>query len=390
MFIMQLALIIIAAKLAGSLCVKIGQPSVLGEIIVGVLLGPSVFGLIHASEPLAAFSTIGVILLMFIAGLETDLDEFKSSGLSSTSVGLGGIVFPLFLGYLAGIMMNLTDLQAWFLGAILSATSVSISVQALKEMNQLKTREGTTILGAAVIDDVVVMVILAFLISFAGGGDVSLSVIVIKKVLFFVVAIIVAWKVVPWAMNKFTKLPVSETVISAALIICFAFAFVADYTGVANIIGAYIAGIAIGLTKFKHEVFEKVETISYSIFVPVFFAYIGISAQFTGIADNLVLIISLSILAILTKFIGSGLGAKLSGFGWKSSMGIGSAMISRGEVALIVASMGLASNLITQDLYATTIVVVVVTTIVTPPMMKFFFTSRTKTDSISQSSQSIN
>jgi monovalent cation:proton antiporter-2 (CPA2) family protein len=378
MFILQLVLIILAAKLAGALSVRFGQPSVLGEIIVGVLLGPSVLGLVEASDTLATFSTIGVILLMFIAGLETDLGEFKRSAKSSTFVGFGGIVIPLFLGYLVGVMMDLTNLQSWFLGVMFSATSVSISVQALKEMNHLKTREGTTILGAAVLDDVVVMIILAFLMSFAGGGDVSLTALVIKKVLFFIMAILISWKVVPWVMNKFTKLPVSEMVISSALIICFVYAFAAEYTGVANIIGAYIAGIAIGLTNFKHEVFEKVETISYSIFVPVFFAFIGISAEFTGILDNLALIISLSIFAILTKFIGAGAGAKLSGFSWNSSMGIGSAMVSRGEVALIVASLGLASNLITQDLYATMIVVVVVTTIVTPPMMKLFFKSNTK------------
>ena len=157
MFILQLALIIIAAKLAGALSVKFGQPSVLGEIIVGVLLGPSVLGLIEATDTLSTFSTIGVILLMFIAGLETDLGEFKRSGRSSTLVGFGGIIVPLFLGYFAGVLMDLTNLQSWFLGVMLSATSVSISVQALKEMNQLKTPEGTTILGAAVIDDVVVM-----------------------------------------------------------------------------------------------------------------------------------------------------------------------------------------------------------------------------------------
>jgi monovalent cation:proton antiporter-2 (CPA2) family protein len=382
MFILQLALIIIAAKIAGSLSVKFGQPSVLGEIIVGVLLGPSVFGLISATDTLSTFSTIGVILLMFIAGLETDLDEFKRSGKSSTIVAFGGIIIPLLLGYFAGVIMDLSNLQSWFLGVMLSATSVSISVQALKEMNQLKTPEGTTILGAAVIDDVVVMVILAFLMSFAGSGDVSLSTLVIKKVLFFIVAIVIAWKVVPWVMNKFTKLPVSESVISTALIICFVFSFAAEYTGVANIIGAYIAGIAIGLTKFKHEVFVKVETISYSIFVPVFFAYIGISAVFTGILENLGLIISLSILAVLTKFIGAGLGAKLSGFGWNRSMGIGSAMVSRGEVALIVAAMGLSANLITQDLFATVIVVVIVTTVVTPPMMKWFFQSKEQTKSV--------
>ena len=170
------------------------QPSVLGEIIVGILLGPSVFGLVHASDTLATFSTIGVILLMFIAGLETDLDEFKRSAKSSTFVGLWGIIFPLFLGNFAGQLMELSDLQSWFLGVMLSATSVSISVQALKEMNKLKSREGTTILGAAVIDDVVVMIILAFLISFAGDANVSLTTLVIKKFLFFLVAIFVAWK----------------------------------------------------------------------------------------------------------------------------------------------------------------------------------------------------
>ncbi|WLR47301.1 cation:proton antiporter [Halobacillus litoralis] len=375
MFILQLALMIIAAKLAGSLSVKFGQPSVLGQIIVGVLLGPSVFGLIGASDTLSAFSTIGVILLMFIAGLETDLDEFKRSGKSSTFVGLGGILVPLFLGYFTGVMMDLTILQSWFLGVVLSATSVSISVQALKEMNQLKTPEGTTILGAAVIDDVIVMIVLAFLMSFAGGGEVALTTLVLKKALFFTVAIFIAWKVVPFFMKKFTNLPINEPVISAAIIVCFLYAYAAEYTGVAHIIGAYIAGIAIGLTGFKHEVFEKVETISYSIFVPIFFAYIGISAEFTGILDNLVPIILLSILAILTKFVGSGTGAKLAGFGWNSSMGIGSAMVSRGEVALIVATMGLSANLISQELFATIIVVVIVTTIATPPMMKWFFKS---------------
>jgi monovalent cation:proton antiporter-2 (CPA2) family protein len=373
LIILQLALIFIATKLAGGLSVRLGQPAVLGEILVGILIGPSVLGVISASETLASFSTLGVILLMFIAGLETDLDEFKRSGKSSTIVGLGGIIVPLFLGYFAGVVMDLSTYQSWFLGVILSATSVSISVQSLREMNQLQSREGTTILGAAVIDDIVVMIILAFLMSFVGDSEVSLTMLVLKKLLFFVVAILAAWKVVPWLMNRLTRLPVSEIVVSVSLMICFVYAYLADYTGVADIIGAYIAGIAISLTKFKEEVFEKVETISYTVFVPVFFAYIGISAEFTGILDNLGLIISLSLLAILTKFIGAGIGARLSGFGWNSSMGIGSAMVSRGEVALIVGTMGLSSNLISQDLFAILLVVVIVTTIVTPPMMRLFF-----------------
>ncbi|MCI1592869.1 cation:proton antiporter [Heyndrickxia oleronia] len=377
MVILQLAIILIASKIAGSLSVRLGQPSVLGKLLIGIVLGPSVLGLVNETETLAEFSQIGVILLMFIAGLETDLEEFKRTGKASTFVGFGGIIVPLVLGYFAGIILNLTTMESWFLGLLLSATSVSISVQALKEMNKLKTPEGTTILGAAVIDDVVVIIALAFLMSFA-GGDVHLTTVILKKVVFFAAAILIGWKVVPWFLKRFSSLKVTETVISSALIICFIYAYFAEYTGVAAIIGAYIAGVAISVTNFKHEVFEKVETISYSIFVPVFFTSIGVTAQFTGITKNLGIIIILSILAILTKLIGASIGAKLAGFGWNSSLGIGSAMVSRGEVALIIASIGLESKLLSQDMFAVIVVVVLVTTIVTPPMMKLFFKSHPK------------
>jgi Kef-type K+ transport system membrane component KefB len=153
--ILQLAIILVAAKIAGSLSVRLGQPSVLGKLLIGIVLGPSVLGLVNETETLAELSQIGVILLMFIAGLETDIDEFKQTGKASIFVGFGGIIVPVVLGYFVGIMLNLTTMQSCFLGLLLSATSVSISVQALKEMDQLNSREGTTILGAAVIDDVV-------------------------------------------------------------------------------------------------------------------------------------------------------------------------------------------------------------------------------------------
>ena len=380
LLILQLAIILIASKIAGNISVKLGQPSVLGKLLIGIVLGPSVLGLVNETDTLAAFSQIGVILLMFIAGLETDVQEFKRSGKASAFVGFGGIIVPLVLGYVTGTLLNLSSIESWFLGLLLSATSVSISVQALKEMNQLKTREGTTILGAAVIDDVVVIIALAFLMSFA-GGDVNLTTVILMKVLFFIGAILVAWKVVPWFLNKFASLKVTETVVSAALIICFIYAYLAEYTGVAAIIGAYIAGVAISVTNFKHEVFEKVETISYSLFVPVFFASIGITAEFSGITENLGLIVMLSILAILTKLIGASFGAKTAGFGWKSSLGIGAAMVSRGEVALIMATIGLQANLLSKDMFAVLVVVVLVTTIVTPPMMKLFFKSNSQAQS---------
>nr|WP_246326894.1 cation:proton antiporter [Anoxybacillus calidus] len=370
--ILELAVILFASKIAGDISVRLGQPSVLGKLLIGIVLGPAVLGIVNDTDILKEISQIGVILLMFIAGLETDMDEFKKSGKAAAFVGVLGIIVPLSMGYLAGLVMELSAIQAVFLGLLLSATSVSISVQALKEMNKLKSKEGSAILGAAVIDDILVIIALAFLMSMA-GEDVHLGTVIIKKVIFFAVAILLAWKVVPIMLRKFAPLRVTETVISAALIVCFSFAYLAEFTGVAAIIGAYIAGVAISFTDYKHEVFEKIETISYSIFVPVFFTSIGVAVKFSGVGQYIWVIVALSILAILTKLFGAALGAKLAGFNWRSSLGVGAGMVSRGEVALIIAGIGLETKLLSNELFTVLVVVVLVTTIVTPPLMKVIF-----------------
>jgi monovalent cation:proton antiporter-2 (CPA2) family protein len=372
MFILELAIILLASKVAGHISVKLGQPSVLGKLLIGIVLGPSLLGIVNDTDILKELSQIGVILLMFIAGLETDIEEFKKSGKASAMVGGIGALVPLSLGYLAGIALHLPPLQSLFLGLLLSATSVSISVQALKEMGKLKSREGATILGAAVIDDILAIIALAFVMSLA-GGDVHLGGIILKKIAFFTIVLLLSWKLVPWILKKFAPLKVTESVISAALIICFSFAYFAEYTGVAAIIGAYIAGIAISLTDFKNLVSEKVETIGYAIFVPLFFTSIGVSAQFSGISSYFGLIVLLSFLAILTKLLGCSLGARISGFSWRSSIGIGAAMVSRGEVALIISAIGLENGLLTKEMFSMMVIVVLVTTIVTPPLMKLFF-----------------
>ncbi|WP_309121508.1 cation:proton antiporter [Paenibacillus sp.] len=372
MLVFELAMILLASKIAGDLSAKLGQPSVLGKLLIGIVLGPTVLGIVNRTDVLAEISQIGVILLMFIAGLETDMEEFKRSGKASAYVGVLGIALPLGLGYGAGLVMGLPQAEAIFLGLLLSATSVSISVQSLKEMGRLKSKEGATILGAAVIDDVLVIVALAFVMSFT-GGDVHLGTVVLKKFVFFAAALLFAWKAVPWVLRKFAPLRVTEAVVSAGLIVCFGYAYFAEYTGVAGIIGAYIAGVAISRTPHKREVFEKVETIGYAVFVPVFFTSIGVSAEFSAIGEHLGLIAALSALAVLTKLLGSGLGARLAGFGWRSSLGVGAAMVSRGEVALIIAAIGLETGLLASDLFAVLVVVILVTTILTPPMMKLFF-----------------
>jgi len=373
MLIYELMIIIVATKLAGEVASRLGQPSVLGKLLIGLVLGPSVLGLIENTEILKEISTIGVILLMFIAGLETDLEEFKRSGRAGTLVGLGGIVVPLGFGYAAGAVLNMGTLEALFLGLLLSATSVSITVQSLREMGQLNTREGTTLMSAAVIDDVLVVVLLAFLLGFA-GGDVNLPLLIGKKVGFFIAAILIGWKVVPWLMKKFGSFHVAEAALSTALAICFLYAWVAELLGVAAIIGAYIAGVAISQTSFRETVTHKVEPVAFSIFVPVFFTSIGVTAELSGLdASAWGTAAFLSVVAILTKWVGSGFGAKLAGFPTSSSLAIGAGMISRGEVALIIAAIGLENGLLEPAFFTILVIVVLATTIITPPLLKSTF-----------------
>lgn len=372
MLIFELMIILVATKLAGDLAARLGQPSVLGKLLIGLILGPSVLGWIENTEVLSEISQIGVILLMFIAGLETDLKEFKRSGKAGALVGLGGIVVPLGLGWLSGLAIGLDTLEAIFLGLLLSATSVSITVQSLREMGQLNTREGNTLMSAAVIDDVVVVILLAFLLGFA-GGDVNLPLLIGKKIAFFLIAILVGWKGVPWLLQKFVPLRVTESVITMALALCFLFAWFAELSGVAAIIGAYIAGVAISQTKQKAEVMHKTETIAYSIFVPVFFTSIGVMTEIQGIGGNWWLVVVLSVVAVLTKWVGSGVGAKLAGFSTPSSLAVGAGMVSRGEVALIIAAIGMEAGLLDSSLFAVLVVVVLVTTVLTPPLLKMTF-----------------
>lgn len=373
-FILTLMLIIAVSKIAGAISVKLGQPAVLGKLLAGIVVGPALLGWVDNSDWLAHFSEIGVLLLMFIAGLETDLEQLRKDWKASLSVALGGIILPFAGGYGAAVLFGLSSGQAIFLGLLLSATSVSISVQTLKEMNKLSSREGTTILGAAVVDDVVVVVLLAVVMSLLGsGGDVSIPLLLGKKVLFFAVVIAASWWLVPFVMKWLSRFPVTEAAISAALVICFGFAYFADAMGVAGIIGAFAAGIAIGQTPLRHTVETKIEPIAYSLFVPVFFISIGLNVTFAGIGEQLLFIVLLSIVAILTKLFGAAAGARLTGFNMRSSIGIGAGMISRGEVALIIAASGLQSALLPQAYFTPVVLVIMVTTLVTPPLMKLLF-----------------
>lgn len=370
LFFFTLLIILISTKLAGDLSVRLGQPSVLGKLIVGIIIGPAVLGWVDKSTMIEELSQIGVLLLMFIAGLETDIKELNRNRNASLAVAVGGIIMPLLGGYYGGMLFGLDHQNALFLGLLLSATSVSITVQTLKDLNQLQSRESVTILGAAVVDDVLVVVLLAFMMSFMGTADVGVSMVILKKVIFFASIILLGWKVVPWVMRILSSLRITESVISAALIICFFFSYLAEWLEIAGIIGAFAAGVAISQTSFKHEVERKVEPIAYAVFVPIFFVSIGLNVSFEGVGEQVGFIVVLSIIAILTKLIGCGLGARLSGFNTRSSLAIGSGMVSRGEVALIIAATGLEAQLLAQEYFTSVIIAIIVTTLVTPPLLK--------------------
>ncbi|REE78566.1 monovalent cation:proton antiporter-2 (CPA2) family protein [Paenibacillus taihuensis] len=372
--LLYLVLIILSTKVAGDLSVRIGQPAVLGKLIAGIVLGPAILGWIHPDAFISHFSEIGVLLLMFIAGLETDLDKLRENWKASFAVALGGIMLPFIGGYTVSIALGLSNTHSLFIGLLLCATSVSISVQTLKEMNRLDSKEGTTILGAAVVDDVIVVVLLAVMMSVLGpGGDVSLAVLIFKKVLFLVAIIVAGWFLVPFFMKLIAPFRISEAVTSAALIVCFAFSYFAETMGVAGIIGAFAGGIAISQTAYNHDVGTKIEPIAYTLFVPVFFVSIGLNITFTGLGNHIWFILLMTVIAVATKMLGGGLGARLTGFDLISSLAIGSGMVSRGEVALIIGVAGLESGLLLEKYFTSIVMVIILTTLITPPMLKLFF-----------------
>ncbi|MFX3634988.1 MAG: cation:proton antiporter [Candidatus Pristimantibacillus sp.] len=377
LFILYLALIIVSTKVAGALSVRLGQPAVLGKLLAGIVLGPAVLGWIQPDDFISHFAEIGVLMLMFIAGLETDLEELRKNWKSSFAVAVGGIILPFIGGYAVSAALGWSQTEALFLGLLLCATSVSISVQTLKEMNQLNSREGTTILGAAVVDDVIVVVLLAVMMSFLGTAeDVSIGLLIGKKVIFFIAIVVLSMFVVPYFMKKFAQLRVTEAAMSGALIICFAFAYFAEMMGIAGIIGAFAAGIAVSQTKFKHNVEAKVEPIAYTLFVPVFFVSIGLNITFVGVGSQILFIVLVTLVAIITKMLGGGLGARLTGFNNYSSIAIGAGMVSRGEVALIIAAAGLESGLLLQQYFTSVVMVVILTTLITPPLLKIVFSPK--------------
>lgn len=379
-YLLDIALILISTKILGLLTRRIQLPQVVGALIAGLLLGPACFGVLQETDFIKNIAEIGVIVLMFTAGLETDVQELKKTGLASFIIALLGVIVPLIGGYFVATIYNpVTDqqtmLQNIFVGVVLTATSVSITVETLKELGKLSTKTGNAILGAALIDDVLGIIALTVISSFA-GSDVSLWVILLKILGFFIFCGVVAFLFIkfvnPW-INKYKK-DLRRFVI-LAFAFCLLMSFSAEYFfGVSDITGAFVAGLILSNNKKTSYMLNRFDTVSYVLLSPVFFASVGLKVTFSNMsATVVVLTVLLLVVAILSKMIGCGLGAKICKYTNLQSVKIGIGMISRGEVALIVATKGMSMGLMKDEFFAPLVLVVVATTIVTPILLKLAY-----------------
>lgn len=379
-YLLSIALILISTKLLGLFSKKIKLPQVVGALIAGVIMGPACLGWIHNTEMLSCLSEIGVIVLMFAAGLETDINELKRTGKASFLIALIGVIVPMLGGAAAAYFFNDSVdgnkmLQNIFIGIILTATSVSITVETLKEMGKLSTPAGNAILGAAIIDDILGIIALTMVISMA-DSSVSIGMVLLKILGFFVFTFIAAvgyhYAFKKWTDNNPVKLR-RYVVISFAF--CLVLAYCAEeFFGVADITGAFFAGLAISGTNKADYVTKRFDTLSYLLLSPIFFASIGLKVVLPKMNLEIVLFtVIICLVAVLTKVIGCGLGAKICKYTNKEALQIGVGMISRGEVALIVANKGEAVGLMSDKFFAPIVIMVVLTTIITPVLLKVVF-----------------
>lgn len=396
-FLFDLAVILLGTKLLGLVTRKFHMPQVVGALLAGLLLGPAVCNIIGSTDFIADSAEIGVIVLMFCAGMETDVNELKKSGRASFVIAIIGVIVPLAGGYFVAYAFNRPGmiesdasgsifLQNIFIGIILTATSVSITVETLKELGKLKTRSGNAILGAAIIDDILGIIALTVITSMA-DKSVSIVVVLLKMLGFFVFA---AFAGVLFFLFYKKWSERSPKGLHRHAIIAFVFCLLLSYIaeagfGVADITGAFIAGLIISCTQKTQYLASKFDVLSYLYLSPIFFASIGLKVKLPKMNGTIIAFaVVLVLVAILTKIVGCGLGAKLCHYENYQCMRIGVGMISRGEVALIVASKGAALGLMGSNILGPVVIVVVITTIITPILLKAVFRKGAPVISIAQ------
>jgi Kef-type K+ transport system membrane component KefB len=373
--LLTVALVLVAAKLGGVTSRRFGLPEVFGKLLVGLLLGPAVLGLVHTDESLNALADIGIILLMFIAGLETDVVQMRRVGVAALLAACGGVALPMIAGAGLGIAFGMSAKEAIFLGTVLTATSVGITAQTLTELGRLRSREGSAILAAAVIDDVMGVVVLSVVLAFETGGDPAIP--LIKMAAFVPIAIGVGLFIVPIVINRILHLHEGETRTAIVIGIALAFAWASEHLGgLAAVSGAYLAGLMIARTEIAPHATESMNQLAHAFFIPVFFVVVGLKMDSSALRDEPVFAACLIVVAITTKIIGSGAGALVGGFRMDNAIKVGFGMVSRGEVALVVAVIGLDHGLVTESTFSTVILMTLATTLAAPLLLKWAYRGR--------------
>ena len=394
-FLIHLAIILISTKVLGMLTRRIALPQVVGALIAGILLGPAAFGIVQDTSFIDQLAELGVIVLMFTAGMETDIQALKKSGKTSFVVALIGVLFPLVLGFGTALLFNKGPDTFWqnaFVGVVLTATSVSITVETLREMGKLSTNSGNIILGAALIDDVLGIIILTVATSMAGEGA-NVGVVLLKIVAFFAISLLVGFlghKLIDKWFSRYDQDKRRFLIVAFAL--CLVWSYVAEEGfGVADITGAYIIGVMFAGTPRVAYLENRFDTMANLLLSPVFFASIGLKVVLPEMSTSILIFsLLLTVVAIASKVVGCGLGARLCGCDGQDSLRIGVGMISRGEVALIVANQGLRGGLMKEEFFGPLVLVVIITTVVTPILLKFVYKGKEKDYSDLKESELVN
>lgn len=383
---LDLAIILFFAKVFGILARKCKAPQVVGQILAGLIVGPCVLGWVTQTEFISQMAEIGVIILMFEVGLETDLKELVKTGPIAFLIACAGVFVPLVMGAL--LYMGFYGTSPWgsenfykavFMGTIMTATSVSITVAALQELGKIKSKAGTTIVSAAIIDDVIGIIVLTFVIGFK-NPDSHPSMVILKTIAFFIMAVIGGFIVFKIFLILDNRYPHTRRIPIASLAFCFLLSYLAEKVfGIADITGAYVAGIVLCNLSDNSYIERKVDVSSYMIFGPIFFAGIGLKTSFDAINGTMIAFcICFVIVALLAKVLGCGLMSRLCRYSFSDSLKIGVGMMTRGEVALIVAQKGMAAGLLTADYFTAVILLILVSSFTTPILLKLLYAKEDK------------
>lgn len=372
--LLDIGLIILFVKIFSMITGKIHMPKMLGGLIAGVVLGPAIFNIIQPTNILEFLANLAIIFIMFLAGLETSLKKFVAGTKKFVIIALIGVIIPLLLGFLFSKCYTLDNSLNLFFGAVITATSVSITVESLIEMKKLKTNVGTAILGAGVVDDIIGIIFLTFILNNKEFSFASSSALILKIILFFALAIglgFIMFRFMEWLESK---LPRKEELPIFSLAFALLLSSLAETLGVSGIIGAYIAGLVVGNTKQGKFIKNKIDVLVFMLFSPIFAASIGLKLTSLLLPSRIwQFIILFTAITIISKVIGNGLGAKLCGYKKKECLQIGVGMATRGEVAFIMVEEAKQIGLINEEVFSIIVISIFLVTFITPILLHLSF-----------------